>query len=329
MKIQNVFKEIGKERGIPVREEGEFLLGTIEGFPICIAVGPLRASEAVYITIRTGEGDFGALKKAIRGKKGVRASRLTSPGGSGFLQYVVPIGFSRRVKKAVVVVLDALMPVVLAHFRAPAAACEVCNKPGVENLVVDEGVPIRICLPCVQEIMVKQEAARAAYEATSPDYLMGFILGLVGAAAGALGWAIVAVLLEKVHSIVAALVGVAVAFFVKKGMGRVNRVGYVITAILVLMAVFTGEVMALAWPVFKKTGSIDLVTAVRMYLDIATNSPRALIVALLALVGAWAGAAYLEKMESDAMMRGTVQSGFEKREVSPRAGRTELRRRGR
>ncbi len=83
-------------------------------------------------------------------------------------------------------------------------------------------------------------------------------------------------------------------------MGRVDRVGYVIAAILVLASVFAGEVLSFVWLIYRSIGRVDIPLAYQDYMNIMTNNPRNLIVtAIFALVGAWIGVSSLSRMEKD------------------------------
>ena len=62
-----------------------------------------------------------------------------------------------------------------------------------------------------------------AYEATSPAYVKGIIVGLIGAALGAFAWAAVIILFKSTYLILSVGIGVMVAFLMKKAMGRVDR----------------------------------------------------------------------------------------------------------
>jgi hypothetical protein len=216
MKIRDILAEIGRERGLSVREDGS-LLGMITDFPVLVGSIPYGNLNAICLTVRVGRGDFGALKKAAKGAKGLKSSMLKGLGDGGYLQYVIPYSiFKGRIKVTVIAALNLLMPLVGASFTAPPKTCEVCGKMGVENLVVEGGLPAVICPGCAETIRVKQQAARMAYEATSPDYFKGIIAGLVGAAVGALAWAAVIILFKSTYLVLSAGIGIMVAFFMKK-----------------------------------------------------------------------------------------------------------------
>jgi hypothetical protein len=300
MKIQDILKEVGNERGLAVRGDGS-LIGMISDFPVLVRSINYGNVSAISITVRTAPGDFAALKKAVRSIKGLKASMLKAV-GDGSLQYVIPYSLFRgKLKAAVIAALGMLMPAVAAHFSPPPRACEACNRPETKNLVVKGGLPALVCPACAETLRAKRESARMAYEATSPDYLKGAILGLVGAALGAIGWALVIVLFKSTYLVLALGIGAMVAFFMKKAMGRVDRVGYVIAAVLVLASIFAGEILANIWFIGRATGRLDTSLAYHGYMNILLNNPRTLIfTAIFALAGVWVGVATLTKMEKDA-----------------------------
>jgi hypothetical protein len=308
MKIRDILREVGRERGLALREEEGSLLGMVSDFPTLVRSAPYGNLSAVWLTVRTGPGDFAALKKAAKGVKGLKPSMLKSVDG-GSLQYIIPYSslFMGRTRGAVVAALDGLMPLVGAHFSAPPKACEVCSRPGVADVVEEGGRPALMCAGCAETIRAKRETARMAYEATSPDYLKGVVLGLAAAAAGAVAWALVIILLKSTYLILTAGVGILVAFCVKKGMGRVDRVGHVMAGILVLTSIFAGEFLAYIWFIGRATGRLNVSMAYNAYMNILMNNPRNLILTVIfALAGVWIGVATLSRMEKDTKIEGKV-----------------------
>jgi hypothetical protein len=299
MKIHEILKEIGHERGLAVREDGS-LVGMIREFPVLIRSVNYGNFDAVSITIRTAPGDFTALKKAVKAAKGLKASMLKGI-GDGSLQYLIPYSlFNGRLKGNVIAAIDSLMPAIAANFGPPPRACEVCNRPEAANLVVKGGLPAIVCPACAETLRAKRETQRMAYEATSPAYVKGIIAGLIGAALGALVWAAVIILFKSTYLILSVGIGVMVAFLMKKAMGRVDRIGYVIAAVLVLASIFAGEILANIWFISKATGRLDTSLAYHGYMNIMMNNPRTLIFTIIfALAGVWIGVATLSKMEKD------------------------------
>ncbi len=87
MKIRDILAEVGRERGLTVREDGSFI-GTISDFPVLVRAIPYGNVNAVNITLTTGPGDFAAFKKAAGALKGMKRSMLKSP-RAGTLQYYI------------------------------------------------------------------------------------------------------------------------------------------------------------------------------------------------------------------------------------------------
>ncbi len=300
MKIQDILKEIGHERGLSVREDGS-LVGMISDFPVLVRSVNYGNFDAVSITIRTAPGDLTALKKAVKNTKGLKASMLKSI-GDGSLQYLIPYSlFKGKLKGNAIAAIDSLMPAIAASFGPPPRACEVCSRPETKNLVVKGGLPAIVCPGCAETLRAKRDTQRMAYEAMNPAYVKGIIPGLIGAALGALAWAAVIILFKSTYLILSIGIGVMVAFFMKKAMGRVDRIGYVIAAVLVLASIFAGEILANIWFIGKATGRLDTSLAYHGYMNIMMNNPRTLIFTVIfALAGVWIGVATLSKMERDA-----------------------------
>ena len=301
MKIRDILTEVGRERGLVVNEEDGSLLGMIFDFPVLVRSVPYGNVRAVSITMRMGPGDFGALKKAVKGAKGMKRSMLKNP-AADTVQYFIPYSslFTGRIKGTVTTALDWLGSNARASFSAPAKACEVCHRPGVDRIVLENQRPAIICPGCMETIRVRRQTARMAYEATSPDYLKGAVMGLVGAILGAVAWALMIVLLKSTYLILTAGIGMLVAYFVKKGMGRVDRVGYVIAGLLVLASIVAGDILSYTWFIGRATGRLDVSMAYHAYMNILVNNPRNLLLTVVfALVGVWVGVLALSRMEKD------------------------------
>ena len=101
MKIQDILKEVGHERGLTVRDDGS-LIGMIRDFPVLVRSINYGNFDAVSITIRTAPGDFTALKKAVKERQGTQGVDAQEPSVTARFNTSSPIRCSRASSRGTV-----------------------------------------------------------------------------------------------------------------------------------------------------------------------------------------------------------------------------------
>src|SRR5260370_18426078 len=100
-----------------------------------------------------------------------------------------------------------------------------------------DGVATFICARCQEKVRHELNQAAVHYEAITPNYPNGLVLGIAAAALGGLAWGLVAYAINYIFLYGAILIGYLVATLVIKGTGKVTRFGQIIIPILTLPSV--------------------------------------------------------------------------------------------
>jgi len=186
--------------------------------------------------------------------------------------------------------------------------CEVCTTGAATRYVLVNEVPMMMCATCQQRLSAEGEMAERTYEMSEARHLPGLALGLVAALVGAVAWAAIEAVTNRIFAAAAIGIGALVAWTYKRGAGRVDAAGRVIAAALTIVSVVLGEIMIYAWMVMKARPEIgfNLEAGWYVYLKMWGDSPGSeAITILFALVGAWVAAKALERPR----LRARIESG--------------------
>ena len=66
--------------------------------------------------------------------------------------------------------------------------CEQCASTSTQSLTLLNGMPMFICATCQEKVRHELNQAAVNYEAITPNYPNGLVLGMAAAAAGGLAW---------------------------------------------------------------------------------------------------------------------------------------------
>jgi hypothetical protein len=125
--------------------------------------------------------------------------------------------------------------------------CEQCQTGATRQFVLVDEVPMMLCLTCQQRLRSEGEMAERTYEMTEARHLMGFAFAVCAAVAGAVAWAGLAALTERIIAAAAIGIGALVAWAYRRGAGRVDAAGRVVGAVLTIGSVVFGQVLYYAW----------------------------------------------------------------------------------
>jgi hypothetical protein len=204
--------------------------------------------------------------------------------------------------------VDALIVAVTRTTPRFDGRCEVCATGAATRYVLVNEVPMMMCATCQQRLSAEGEMAERTYEMTEARHLPGLALGLVAALGGAVAWAAIEVLTNRIFAAAAVGIGALVAWTYKRGAGRVDAAGRVIAGGLTLVSVVLGEIMIYAWMVMKARPEIgfNLEAGWYVYVKMWGDSPGSeAITILFALVGAWVAAKALERPQ----LRARIEAG--------------------
>ena len=94
--------------------------------------------------------------------------------------------------------------------------------------------------------------AATNYDAITPNYPNGLVLGIAAAALGGLAWGLLAYAINYIFLYGAILIGYLVAAAVLKGTGKVTRFGQVIIPVLTVASVLFGDAIFFTLFVMKQ-----------------------------------------------------------------------------
>jgi hypothetical protein len=176
--------------------------------------------------------------------------------------------------------------------------CEDCRQRSVDNYVLVDGIPVRLCTSCQQARSSAGDMAERSYEMKEANYARGLLFAAGGVVAGALVWAALAVATQRMFALIGIGIGALVAFAYKVGAGKVDVSGRAIAAVLSVVSVILGDVVFVAWMIARERPDIGFNLAIGLAASIGmhTENPRDAIFALLCGVGgAWMAVSALQK----------------------------------
>ena len=188
--------------------------------------------------------------------------------------------------------------------------CETCGTGVVRRYVIVDGLPMMMCAACQQRLRSEGEMADRTYEMIEARHAAGASRALVAALGGAVAWAAIGALTERMFAAAAIGIGALVAWAYRQGAGRVDRAGRLIAAGLTLFSVVFGEIVLYAWWVAKANPAIGFHLDAGWYVYAQTwlKEPAQEILSLIfGLVGAWVAIGALQRPK----LRVTIESADE------------------
>jgi hypothetical protein len=167
--------------------------------------------------------------------------------------------------------------------------CEQCASTSTQSLTLLNGMPMFICATCQEKVRRELNQAAVNYEAITPNYPNGLVLGMAAAAAAGLAWGFVAYGINRIFLYGAILIGYIVAAGVIKGTGKVTRFGQIIIPVLTVASVLFGDAIFYTLILMKEEHvafSIRLLKAVMLHLWQIEIQGSGVLSLLFALAGA-------------------------------------------
>ena len=208
--------------------------------------------------------------------------------------------------------VETLIEAVARATPAFDGRCESCGSGGVRQYVLVDDVPALMCATCQQRVNAEGEMAERTYEMIEIRHLSGALLALAAVAAGALVWAALGALTQRIYSAVAIGIGALVAWTYRRGAGRVDNAGRAIAAALTLGSVVLGEILLYAWWVAKANPDVGFRLDAGVYVFVRTlaeNPGQEIASMIFGLVGAWFATQALERPKVRASIEPASRAG--------------------
>jgi hypothetical protein len=227
------------------------------------------------------------VKSALK-SAGIKKGKLGEV-GSNFARWEWRYSFSKPKAEEVAKLAEDLRTAIKPVTTPFDGRCEQCASASTQSLTLLNGMPMFICATCQEKVRHELNQASVNYEAITPNYPNGLVLGLAAAALGGLAWGLVAYGINRIFLYGAILIGYFVAAGVIKGTGKVTRFGQIVIPVLTLASVLFGDAIFYTLAVMKEEHiaySSRLLKVVVLHLWQIEIQGSGVLSLLFALVGA-------------------------------------------
>ena len=278
-------------------------IGLIDGFPIAVAWTRRQKQPSVGFLLRFRSGTLKIDPQALGERLAASNDLLTALGkkpGSNlklnltltqdsllfFWDYALVAPKPEPVAK----VLATLLAAVRDQAQPIGSDCEVCNGRSVGELGCVSGALISVCSGCRERMWEEDRRASEEYAARPSNPMLGTAAGLAAAALCAVLWGVVAYGLERIFLYAGILFGLAIAWTVNKGMGKVNLYGRALTVVLTIVSVLAGDFIFLFLSAADQLAAPKSLALARLvaanFVNIEFSNADGYLSLLFALVGA-------------------------------------------
>ncbi len=263
-------------------------VGTRDGYVTAIGISRDRQGAKVVILLRFKKLEQPDVVKSAVKSAAIKKGKLSAV-GNDFLRWEWKYSFAKpKAEEAAKLAEDlraAIKPVTMGF----DGRCEQCASASTPALTLMNGQPTFICTGCQEKVRHELNQAAVNYEAITPNYPNGLVLGVGAAVLGGLAWGLVAYAINYIFLYGAILIGYFVAAGVLKGTGKVTRFGQILIPILTVASVLFGDVIFYTLIVMKHqnvpfSGKVLNVIVVHLW-EIESKGSGALSL-LFGLVGA-------------------------------------------
>ncbi|HEU4403089.1 MAG TPA: hypothetical protein VFT43_13395 [Candidatus Polarisedimenticolia bacterium] len=229
--------------------------GSIEGYPVAVAWGARQKQSSLVVLVRfrkeslkAAPGDLAetvATSPEILAATGRRkisgAERQALAVGPDALVYYWDYSLRAPKPEAAAALVRALLALVKGMAAPVGSDCEICGGARTAELFSVNGALIGVCSGCRQRMGEEDRRAAEEYAGRPSNPLLGTAAGVAAAMVMALLWGGVAYSINRIFLWGGILIGVAIAWSINKGMGKVNLYGRGLTVLLTIASVLLGD----------------------------------------------------------------------------------------
>lgn len=263
-------------------------VGTRDNYVTAIGFSRNGRAAILVILLRFKKLDQPEQVKSALKSAGIKKGKLGAV-GSDFVRWEWKYSFSKPKPAEVAKLVEDLRTAIKPVTTPFDGRCEQCASTSTNSLTLLNGMPMFICATCQDKVRQELNQAAVSYEAITPNYPNGLVLGAASAALGGLAWGFVAYGINRIFLYGAILIGYFVAAAVIKGTGKVTRFGQIIIPGLTLASVLFGDAIFYTLIVMKEEHvaySSRLLKVVTLHLWQIEMQGSGLLSLLFALVGA-------------------------------------------
>jgi hypothetical protein len=263
-------------------------MGNRDGYVTTIGLTRTSQGAAVVLLLRFKKIENLEAIKAAVSAAAIKKGKLGEV-GSNFLRWEWKYSFSKPKPEEVAKLAEDLRAAIKSVAHGFDGKCETCASTSTPALTLMNGLPTFICAGCQEKVRHELDLAAINYDAITPNYPNGLILGAAAAALGGLAWGLVAYGINRIFLWGAILIGYLIATAVIKGTGKVTRFGQIMIPLLTLASVLFGDSIFYTLIVMKERHmafSGKLLTAIITHLWEIESKDNGVLSLLFALVGA-------------------------------------------
>ena len=275
------------QRGPWGRKSGS-AVGTRDGYVTAIGFSRDRQGAKVVILLRFKKLEQPDVVKSAVKSAAIKKGKLGAV-GNNFLRWEWKYSFTKPKPEEVAKLAEELRTAIKPVTMGFDGRCEQCASTSTPSLTLMNGLPTFICAGCQENVRHELNQAAVNYEAITPNYPNGLVLGIGAAALGGLAWGLVAYAINYIFLYGAILIGYFVAGGVLKGTGKVTRLGQIIIPILTIASVLFGDAIFYTLIVMKHQHvpfSGKLLNAIVVHLVDIESKGSGVLSLLFGLVGA-------------------------------------------
>jgi len=138
-------------------------------------------------------------------------------------------------------VLKVLTGIAQRFAQPIGSSCESCGSSSGTQTCLADWIPVSICTNCRLRQDAEAQRQEEEYLRKESNDFLGIAFGVCTALLLGLLWGGIAYGIERIFAYGAILMGLAIAWAINKGMGKVNLLGRILTVLLTLGAVFWGD----------------------------------------------------------------------------------------
>jgi hypothetical protein len=263
-------------------------VGTRDNYVTAIGFSRNGQATNLVILLRFKKLDQPEQVKSALKSAAIKKGKLGAV-GTNFVRWEWRYAFTKPKAEEVAKLAEDLRTAIKPATTAFDGRCEQCSSTSTQSLTLLNGMPMFICATCQEKVRHELNQAAVNYEAITPNYPNGLVLGLAAAALGGLAWGLVAYGLNRIFLYGAILIGYFVAAAVIKGTGKVTRFGQLLIPILTIASVLFGDAIFYTLAVMKEEHvafSSRLLKVVVLHLWQIESQDSGVLSLLFALVGA-------------------------------------------
>ena len=272
----------------PWNKKSGSAVGTRDNYVTAIGFSRNGQAANLVILLRFKKLEQPEQVKSALKSAGIKKGKLGEV-GSNFVRWEWRYSFSKPKAEEVAKLVEDLRTAIKPVTTPFDGRCEQCSSASTQSLTLLNGMPMFICATCQDKVRHELNQAAVNYEAITPNYPNGLVLGLAAAAIGGLAWGLVAYGINRIFLYGAILIGYFVAAGVIKGTGKVTRFGQIIIPVLTLASVLFGDAIFYTLAVMKEEHvaySSRLLKVVVLHLWQIEIQGSGVLSLLFALVGA-------------------------------------------